>query len=54
MSTPTDEQLIKQYGFWGSHPDHAELEWQDEFINGKTRLGYWRWVESQLADAEEP
>ena len=53
MIIPTDEQLIQEYGFWGSHPDYPDLEWQDEIVNGNTRLGYWRWVESQLADAEE-
>ena len=48
--SPTEEQLVAEYGFWGWYPDHPLSDWQSEVLNGETRLGYWRWVEARLAD----
>lgn len=44
-------QLV--YGYWGECPDHPVTSWQAEVSNNETRLGYWDWVEAQLAGGEE-
>lgn len=30
--------------YWGEHPEHTLIEWQEEVTNDDTRLGYWEWV----------
>lgn len=42
--------LEDHFGHWGEHPDHPVSDWQAEVSNDETRLGYWYWVESKLAD----
>jgi len=40
----TKEELIKEYGYWGEHPDHPFKEWAWEVSEDYTRTGYWEWV----------
>ena len=39
-------------GYWHDHPDYPSEDWRYHVANRETRLGYWEWVESQLADKE--
>lgn len=42
------DRLRRQYGSWGSHPEHPIADWQCEVANDETRLGYWEWLENKL------
>jgi hypothetical protein len=47
MSTPTKD-LIRQFGYWGEHPDHPVSDWQSEVANRDTRRSYWAWVAARI------
>lgn len=47
------EKYIREYGYWGEHPDHPEIVWRDEAYNGDTRLGYWDWVAERESDGDQ-
>ena len=38
---------------WGEHHAFTVWDWQIEVTNNATRQGYWDWVDSQIAMAEE-
>lgn len=37
---------------WGQHPRFPCSDWRHEVAEEYTRLGYWQWVEDQLAQEE--
>jgi len=39
-------------GYWGEHPDYSVSCWKWAVTNEDTRLGYWEWVENQLANED--
>jgi len=43
-----EEELIQKYSYWGEHPLYRLWRWCLDITGGKTRLGYWKWVEQQL------
>jgi hypothetical protein len=40
-------------GHWGEHPEHTVSEWRWAVGNGDTRLGYWDWVLSLIAQDDD-
>ena len=46
------ESLIKEYGYWGEHPQLKLSEWQWEVSEDYTRSSYWAWV-AALMDEED-
>ncbi|MFB9062232.1 MULTISPECIES: hypothetical protein [Sphingobium] len=48
------ENAVSICGPWGEHPDYPVDDWKYEVVNGETRLGYWSWVASHDAQADEP
>jgi len=54
-------QLAEKYkgpnDTWGAHPKFPRRDWRHEVAEESTQLGYWEWVESQIAqwdDENEP
>ncbi|KAA0573418.1 hypothetical protein [Azospirillum sp. Sh1] len=45
--------LIEEFGgdrgVWGEHPGYPRADWRYQVENGDTNLGYWEWVENELA-----
>jgi hypothetical protein len=48
----SDRQKKHWGGHWGEHPEFPVENWQEDVVNGDTRLGYWSWVEVKIADME--
>jgi hypothetical protein len=48
---PVDRELYG--GFWGEYPDFPREDWEYEVANEDTGLGYWEWVDNQIAFAKE-
>jgi hypothetical protein len=38
---------------WGKHPTFPPEDWQYQVGEGDTRLGYWEWVASEIASADD-
>lgn len=61
--TLTAEQLKDKYRHpdgesWGEHPDWTMFGWQEAVGSGgrkyaDTTLGYWEWVENQIAMSDD-
>lgn len=44
------DELRKRYGGeWGEHPNFLVSDWKIEVAEDETWLGYWAWVESEIA-----
>ena len=44
------ETLLKEFEYWGEHPDHPWKDWRDEVDDDDTRWGYWEWVAARMTE----
>ena len=40
-------------GTWGEHALYKPEAWRNAVADGDTRLGYWGWVATQIAQAQD-
>lgn len=49
----TAKQLEEKYEKKGAHPVRTTMDWAEEVRQGYTLLGYWDWVEHQIAEYQD-
>lgn len=49
----TAKHLEEKYEKKGVHPVRTTQDWRDEVLRYHTLLGYWDWVEHQIAEYQD-
>jgi hypothetical protein len=44
---------VENYEYWDEHPDFSVEDWGNEARYNHTRLGYWDWVKTRIAEERE-